>query len=189
MAHIDFYYDIASPYSYLAAARIGRLAGDLEVRWTPFLLGGVFNATGNQPPASVPARAPYLLADLHRWARRHDTPFKMSTHFPAHTLLAQRVLTAAAEEERATLSLALFRAHWVEDRPVSSAEDLRPLLGDRADALLSAAADPAVKDRLRSVTERAVERGAFGAPSFFVREELFWGNDRLEMAVELAVRM
>lgn len=185
---LDFYYDIASPYSYIAAARISPIAeaSGVAVRWRPFLLGGVFQATGNRMPAAVPVRGRYMLVDLTRWAKKYAIPFRFSSSFPHNSLLAMRALTAAEEGERVALSLALFRAAWAEDRDVSKPDVVGEALGGRGPALLDASGDPAVKERLRVTTQAAIDAGAFGAPAFVVGEALYFGNDRLEWAIEAA---
>lgn len=188
MAALDFYYDIASPYSYIAAARLEPLAAaaGVTVNWRPFLLGGVFAATGNKMPAAVPARGRYLFADLLRWSKKHGIPFRFSSSFPHNSLVAMRALTAADDSERVAATHALFRAAWVEDRNVSKPEVVAEALGARGAALVEAAGDAAVKERLKATTQAAIDAGAFGAPSFVVGGVLLWGNDRLEWAIEEA---
>jgi len=185
---LDFYYDIASPYSYLAAARIDDLAQEsgVHVQWKPFLLGGVFRAVGNTMPAAVPARGRYLARDLLRWAEKHAIPFNFSSSFPHNSLVAMRALTAAPPDQIRPLSQALFRAAWVEDLDVSDPTVVGTVLGEHGGTLLEAAQDPAVKEQLKVLTQAAIDAGAFGAPSFVVGGELYWGNDRLAMAVEAA---
>ncbi len=187
MPDIQFYYDIASPYSYVAAARIERVAADagVSVRWVPFLLGGVFRSVGNTMPAAVPARGAYLLTDLNRWAKRDGIEFKFSSSFPHNSLLCMRALTAAPAELLIPLSQALFRAAWVEDKDISDPAIVTEVLGEYAH-LVEAASNPETKAALIQTTSEAVDLGAFGAPTFVVNEEIYWGNDRLEMAIEAA---
>lgn len=188
MPEIEFFYDVASPYSYLAAARIERVAGaaGVPVRWRPFLLGGVFKASGNDMPAAVAVRGRYMLKDLQRGAEREGTPFRFDPSFPTNSLRVMRIL-AAAEGTPALVPLthAFFRALWVDGRDLKDDGVVRELLGEHAD-LLDAASTPEVKDRLRATTDEAVARGAFGAPTLLVGDELFFGNDRLDWAVDYA---
>ena len=189
MSHVlTFYYDVASPYSYISAKRINDVAGasNVTVEWTPFLLGGVFRSVGNTMPGALPARAKYMLHDLKRWARAWEIPFQFSESFPHNSLLAMRALTAAPQNRIQDLSLALFKAAWADNQDISKPDVVSAALGDMADDLLAASQDPSVKDRLKETTQRAVEAGAFGAPSFVVGDDLYWGNDRLEMAVSAA---
>jgi 2-hydroxychromene-2-carboxylate isomerase len=189
-APLHFFYDVASPYSYLSYARIEDVAKPLGVSviYRPFLLGGVFRATSNQMPAVVPARAAYLLKDLSRWSKKYAIPFKFSTSFPHNSLLAMRTLTAAAPESRDAIARRVFHAAWVFDRNIADPETLATVLGEDA-YLLEKASDQSVKDELRQTTEAAVEAGAFGAPFFLVGSADYWGNDRLEMAAAFAASL
>ncbi|MFT5684478.1 MAG: 2-hydroxychromene-2-carboxylate isomerase [Myxococcota bacterium] len=183
---IEFFFDIASPYSYLAATQIGAIGQrvGLPVLWRPFLLGGVFRAVGNQPPATLTARAPYLMADLYRWAKHYDVPFAFPSVFPMNSLLAMRALTAVPPLGRPEAALSLFQAYWANNLDLTRPEVIARLIGEGP---TMAAVDPDIKGQLRSATEQAVERGAFGAPTIFVGEEMFFGNDRLHF-VEAAAK-
>lgn len=173
---IEFFYDIGSPYSYIAATQIGKLAAIADIEWRPFLLGGVFKASGNQPPIAVPARAPYLLKDLHRLANYYGLPFRMPQKFPTNSLTAMRALYAVDPAALEATSMALFEAYWVDNRDIGDDAVLRELLGS---PLVDRAASDEVKLKLKEATDEAVMRGAFGAPTFFVDEEMFFGEDRL----------
>ena len=177
---VDFYFDVASPYSYLAATQVDAVvsAAGGAVQWKPMRLGGVFRAVGNQPPATLPARARYMLRDLYRWAAAYEEPFRFPSAFPINTLLAMRVLAGVEADGVRDAALALFRAYWAEDQDLTRPEVLVGLLGEAA---VQRAEEQAVKDRLRLLTDEAVARGVFGAPSMFVGEELFFGNDRLPL--------
>lgn len=187
---LQFFYDVASPYSYLSYARIGDVAKALgvSINYRPFLLGGVFHATGNQMPAAVPARAAYLLKDLSRWSKKYGIPFKFSTSFPHNSLLAMRAITAAQPEQRDEIAKKVFHAAWVFDQNIAEASVLASVLGEHAE-LIEKASDPAVKNELRQTTEAAINAGAFGAPFFLVNQADYWGNDRLEMAVAFAASL
>ncbi len=186
--NIEFFFDVASPYSYFAATQIGALGQrvGLPVVWRPFLLGGVFRAVGNQPPASLPARAPYLLADLHRWAAHYDVPFAFPSIFPMNSLLAMRALTAVPQEGRPEAALMLFRAYWVDNQDLTRPEVIARHLGEQP---VVAAVDPDIKGELKATTDEAVQRGAFGAPTIFIGEEMFFGNDRLHFVEKTALRV
>jgi 2-hydroxychromene-2-carboxylate isomerase len=188
MATLEFFYDFVSPYSYLASTRVeaevARVGG--TVRFRPFLLGGVFNATGNKAPIENPAKALHLATDLGRWARRLGVPFAWPSRFPVLTVLPLRAAFAA--EKRGQLvpfTHAMFRAFWVEGRDLSDAAvvtEVATRAGLDGAALVAEA--PAYKDALKAQTQEAVDRGAFGAPTFFVGREMFIGNDRLDFAIE-----
>jgi 2-hydroxychromene-2-carboxylate isomerase len=179
MTQVDFYYDIVSPYSYLAANRIEAIAADCgaTVSWRPMLLGAVFKATENRMPAAVPAKARWMLADLQEQAAFFGLPFRFpAKEFPADTRLVQRALVSLPEAERAEASLRVYHAYWAEGQSPADPEVLRRLLGAEA---VAAADTQAAKDALRELTDRAVARGAFGAPTFFVDDRMYFGHDRL----------
>ena len=183
---IQFFYDIASPYAYLAAHRISKLSAGTTIEWCPVLLGGIFKATGNTMPTAVPARASYIRKDLVRWANRFETPFVFSSSFPHNSLVAMRALTAIHDQARIDLSMALFHAAWVDDRDISQVEVLTEIFGQQASKITAETQNPVVKDALKKMTQQAIDWGAFGAPSFVVNGELFWGNDRLDMVLDAA---
>ncbi len=184
---IDFFFDVGSPYAYLAATQIEAVAkrAGADVRWRPFLLGAVFKETGNEMPARVAHKARYMMKDLARWADLYGVDIRFPSRFPLATLKPQRALVAVARstpDELPRFALALFRAYWADDRDVSDPAVIREVAdgcGLDGAAVTAAAEEPEVKDLLRSWTGEAVERGAFGAPAMFVGDELFWGNDRL----------
>lgn len=191
MKRVDFYFDLSSPYSYMAATQIGAVAAraGATVAWKPMVLHAVFKATGNTMPARVEAKARFMLADLARWSAHYGVPFRMSSHFPANTIKAMR-LVLVDEARAGEVALAGFRAMWVDDLDVNDAAVLRQVAsagGLDPDRALAAIEEPAIKDQLRANTDEAIARGAFGAPAMFVGDELFWGNDRLHF-VEAALR-
>jgi len=187
---IEFFWDAASPYTYLAATQIEPLAARAGVGllWRPFLLGKVFEATGNRMPAAVPAKARHLFCDVQRWAQYYGVPVAFPKVFPVNSVLALRAGIAASEQGKgAGFALAVMRAYWAGGSDISQPEVVSTVAGsvglDGAALLLQAQAQP-VKDQLRANTEEAVKRGAFGAPCFFVGEQMFWGNDRLVLLEE-----
>lgn len=178
MSRIEFFYDVVSPYSYLATHRIEDLAArnHAELVWRPFFLGGVMKQTGNTPPAYLPARAPYLFKDLMRWGKRYGMPIRPPQPFPTNTLTAMRILVQLPQEELPEVSKRLFAAYWGEGRDIGDSAVLTELLGEEA-----VATAPAGKAALIAASDEAVKRGAFGAPSMFVGDQMFFGNDRLEL--------
>ncbi|MFO0591543.1 MAG: 2-hydroxychromene-2-carboxylate isomerase [Polyangiaceae bacterium] len=187
MEAIDFFYDIGSPYSYLCATQIDGV-GDKhgrDVKWRPMLLGAVFKATGNDMPARVPAKAKWMLQDLHLWAKSYGVPFTWPALFPANTVRAMRACTFAAERGKVReMSLALFEGYWARGLDPSSEEAITKasaIAGLAAADVLAGIEAPAVKDALRKTTDEAIARGVFGAPAMFVGDTLFWGNDRLAL--------
>jgi 2-hydroxychromene-2-carboxylate isomerase len=191
MKTLEFFYDFVSPYSYLASTRVEELVRrtGAELSWRPFLLGGVLKATGNKAPADTPAKYRHLKVDVDRWARRLRVPLAFPERHPFSTVLAMRcALAAEARGNLAPFTHAAFRAAWVEGRDLTSPEVLSGVaLSVGLDGASLVAAAPDYKAALTSQTEEAVRRGAFGAPTFFVGEEMFVGNDRLDF-VEQALR-
>ena len=182
---IEYFWDPASPYTYLASTQIEALAAraGAALEWRPFLLGKVFEATGNKAPATIPHKGKHMFTDLQRWASHYGVPVTMPKVFPVHSVLALRAgLAASAQGKAAGFAKAVMRAYWGEGRDISQPEVVGAVAaaeGLDPAALLAATQEPAIKDALRVNTEEAVKRGAFGAPTFFVGGEMFWGNDRL----------
>lgn len=193
---IEFWYEFASSYSFLAAMRIEALAdrAGVDVVWRPFLLGPVFLALGwNDSPFNIyPPKGRYMWRDLARLADKYGLPFRVPSRFPRSGLLAARVaLLGEAENWIAPFSREVMRANFAEDREIGEPEVVAAILTDLglpAETLLAAAGTDDTKIALRRQTERASQCGMFGAPNFLVGEELFWGNDRLEDAVAWALR-
>lgn len=194
---IDFFYDVGSSYSYLASTRIERI--ERESGWTvrhrPFLLGAVMKATGNPMPASVAMKARYMAADMARWAKSYGVPFAVPSRFPMVTLTTQRALCASevvgGEPALRALTPHLMRAFWAEDRDVASTDVIAACAREAGldpQAITEGASSPAAKDLLRAHTDAALAKGAFGAPSFVVGDELFWGNDRITLLLEHIAR-
>jgi 2-hydroxychromene-2-carboxylate isomerase len=190
---VEFLFDFGSPASYLAYKALPAVAArtGAEVVWRPVLLGGVFKATGNASPATVPAKGAWMNADLARWAARRGTPFTRNPHFPINTLHLMRGAAGLAGDPRFAAYLeAVFDAMWQEPRNLGDPAEMGPVLaraGVTGDEFLRFQADEAVKARLKADTEAAVARGMFGAPTFFVGGEMFFGQDRLDF-VEEALR-
>ncbi|HUK65670.1 MAG TPA: 2-hydroxychromene-2-carboxylate isomerase [Anaeromyxobacteraceae bacterium] len=188
MAVLEFFYDFVSPYSYLASERVEEIARrtGAELRFRPFLLGGVLKATANTAPAEVPPKYRHLKVDVGRWARRLGLALSFPEAHPFSSLLAMRCAFAAEGMGKLVpFTHAAFRAVWVEGRDLTSPEVLAEVARDvGADGAALVASAPAYKQALLAQTEEAVRRGAFGAPTFFVGEEMFVGNDRLDFVEE-----
>jgi 2-hydroxychromene-2-carboxylate isomerase len=184
---VEFYFDFGSPYSYLAYKALPAIAAasGAQIVWRPMLLGGVFKATGNHSPAEVAAKSNWMHQDMQRWATRYGAAFRRNPHFPINTLVLMR--GAAGMQMRGTdfprYVEAIFHAMWAEPRNLGDPAELAAVLGAAgfdADAFQALVNDAAVKEQLKRNTEEAVARGVFGAPTFFVGDEMFWGQDRLD---------
>ena len=189
---VEFFFDVGSPTAYLAYTQLPAIAAacGAQVAWRPMLLGGVFKATGNASPVTVPAKGRWMNHDLQDWARRYGVKLAHNPHFPINTLTLMRGAVGMQLREPAQFQRYLdvaFAAMWREPRNLNDAEVLAQVLREgRFDPAQFAAltADPAVKAQLIANTEEAVARGAFGAPTFFVGQRMFFGQDRLEFVRE-----
>jgi len=190
MKRVEFFYDYASTYSYLAHRAIEELAArrGAELVFKPMVLGFVFKATGNAMPAAVPAKAAYMVHDVRRWVRHYKLPFHMPSIFPVNTIRALRTAIAALDEGTfAAYHHAVMEAYWANDQDIGDGEVLASIAtaaGLDGARLVARAEEPAVKDKLKANTDEAIARGVFGAPTFFVGDEMFWGNDRLHFVDE-----
>jgi 2-hydroxychromene-2-carboxylate isomerase len=189
---IEFWFEFASTYSYPAAMRIEEVAARYgkPVVWRPFLLGPIFKSQGWQdsPFNIYPAKGRYMWRDLERLCEGLQIPFARPTQFPRNGLLAARIVAAAQDEAWVPAFVRnVYLAGFAHDRDIADRnvlkDCLRNLISD-PEAQLAASQDDAAKARLRENTERAIALGIFGSPSFTSGTELFWGNDRLEAALE-----
>ena len=189
---VEFYFDFGSPTSYLAHTQLPRMAREAGAAlvYRPMLLGGVFKATGNASPVSVPAKGRWMGEDIARWAARYAVPFAFNPHFPINTLTLMRGATGLQMQQPADFQRyvdAVFDAMWVGSRNLGDAGVLGATLeaaGFETQAFVALANDPQVKARLVAETEAAVARGVFGAPTCFVGEQMFFGQDRLDFVRE-----
>lgn len=188
---LQFWFEFASTYSYLSAQRIERIAtaAQVPVEWKPFLLGPIFKNEGwNDSPFNIyPVKGKYMWRDMERLCQKYRLPFQKPTQFPRNGLLAARVACANADAPWCPAFVrAVYHANFAEDRDIADPETLGMILqtlGQDSAGLLAHAQSPETKGRLRRQTEDAVTLGLFGAPSFVVDGEVFWGNDRLEDAI------
>jgi 2-hydroxychromene-2-carboxylate isomerase len=187
---VEFLFDFGSPASYLAYRRLPELRARTGARidYVPMLLGGVFKATGNASPATVPAKGRWMNADLARWAQRHGAEFNRNPFFPINTLHLMRGATGLIEDTRFMAYCdAVFDAMWREPKNLGDPAELVPVLrraGLEADDFRDVVERDDVKARQKTTTEAAVERGVFGAPTFFVGGEMFFGQDRMDFVEE-----
>ena len=195
MAEVEFWYEFGSTYSYPAAMRIEGLAADagVDVRWRPFLLGPIFKAYGwNDSPFNIfAAKGRYMWRDLTRICEADGLPLKLPpVSFPQNGLKAARLaLVGERQGWTPAFTRAVFAANYAEQKDISEDATLREILaalGVDTEAAFAAANAPGNKEALKRQTEEAAARGLFGAPSFTIGDELFWGNDRLEAALAWA---
>jgi len=189
---VEFYFDLGSPATYLAYTQLPKICSEThsELIYIPMLLGGVFKATGNASPAMIPAKGRYMFEDLDRYAKRYGVPLKFNPHFPINTLMLMRAVTGIQlrQPERFQAFIdCLFKALWVEGRPLDEPDTVAAVLSEHGfapDEVLALTNDESVKAVLKENTETAVKRGVFGAPSMFIGKQLFFGQDRLDFVEE-----
>ncbi len=189
---VEFFFDLGSPASYLAWTQLPELCrrAGATLEYRPMLLGGVFQATGNASPVTVPAKGRYMLTDLQRHAARYGVPFVFNPHFPINTLGLMRGVTGYQLQQPEQFShclQALFRGLWVEQLNLGDPQVVADCLaraGLSASVFSALQGDDAVKAALKRTTEEAVQRGVFGAPTCFVGEQMFFGQDRLDFIAE-----
>lgn len=189
---IEFFFDFGSPTAYLAWTQAPRIAEETgaEVIHRPFLLGGVFKDTGNRSPVMVPAKGKYMVTDLRRWAAKWGVTLEMNPFFPINTLNLMRGAAAlVGKDEFAPYVETVMTALWTRRKNMGDLETVAEVLNEAGldgPAIIAASQEDAAKDLLRDNTDEAVRRGAFGAPTFFVNGELFFGQDRLDFVAAAA---
>ena len=188
----EFFFDVGSPASYLAWTQMPKLCAQAGANlvYRPMLLGGVFQATGNASPATVAAKGRYMTVDLGRFAKRYGVEFKMNTHFPINTLQLMRGLVGMQLRQPARFEAflgAMFTTLWVKganlNDPAATAATLVAAGLDPAE-VFALVNDADIKATLKANTEEAVQRGVFGAPTVFVGDAMFFGQDRLDFVRE-----
>ncbi len=185
---IDFYFDFSSPYGYLAATRINAIAAKFErrVKWRPILLGPAFKASGNSVLVAQPLKGPYSVRDFARTARFMGVPFKQPPTFPIGTQNAARAFYWIDDRnpvQAQQFAMTCFATYFAEGIDISSAEKVAELatrVGVDHDQVLTAVADPTVKERLKREVDASLAVGVFGSPYIVIDGEPFWGSDRLD---------
>jgi 2-hydroxychromene-2-carboxylate isomerase len=194
---LQFWFEFASTYSYPAAMRVDKAARakGVEVEWRPFMLGPIFRAQqGKQdsPFIAVPIKGVYMWRDLERTCEKYSIPFNRPHRFPQNGLMAARIVMSLPQEHRPNFVKAVYQANFVHDRDISDPQILHAAARraglDPLEVMGAMDSEP-IKEMLKEETEHAADLGIFGAPSFVTEDgELFWGNDRLDDALDWAVR-
>jgi 2-hydroxychromene-2-carboxylate isomerase len=184
---LEIYWDFSSPFAYLGSTQAKVIAerSGADLVWRPMLLGAVFKAIGQ---VDVPllawsdAKRRYYLTDMARWADFWGVALKWPSRFPMNTVKALRAYLSLPAERRDPFREGVFRAYWAEDRDISDDRVLAGLIGKGADEVLARCATPEIKQELFAATQRAIDAGVFGAPTWVVDgKDLFWGQDRLNL--------
>jgi 2-hydroxychromene-2-carboxylate isomerase len=186
---LEFFFDYVSPFSYLADTQLPLLLErtGASIIFKPILLLGIFKASNNTPPPAIPAKLNYNAVDAIRWAKHYRVPMTINPFFPLSTV---RVMRGAVVAQSAGCFPAyhamMFRAMWADGVNLGDAKIVKEMFR-RLDLDPDAVEREDVKERLKANTDEAVARGAFGAPSFFVGDAMFWGNDRMHF-IEAALK-
>jgi 2-hydroxychromene-2-carboxylate isomerase len=191
----DYYFDFGSLATYLAHTQMDKIKAETGASpiYLPMLLGAVFKATGNASPASVPAKGKYIFVDFKRFADNYGVPLETNPFFPIITTTLMRMLTGLQMRSDARVHEfmdTIFKAIWVDAMNLNAPEVVEQVLREAhfdPVELLQLANEQATKDRLKDITTQAVDRGVFGAPTFFVGQDMFWGQDRIEQ-LKVALR-
>lgn len=187
---LEIWWDFSSPYAYLGSTQAEALAArtGATLVWRPMLLGGLFKTIGQvDAPVltwSQPKQA-HTFKDLSRWAEHYGVPFKFPSRFPMNTIKAMRCYLALPESRKKDFREKTFRAYWAEDKDIADDATLKALIGQDADAILSKTQDPAIKQELIAMTQKAAESGVFGAPTWVVDGESYWGQDRIPLVEDV----
>jgi 2-hydroxychromene-2-carboxylate isomerase len=199
MKQVEFYFELVSPYSYLAYGRVDRICWEsgAELVLRTMLLGAVHKALGLQAPIEIPSKGSYQVRDIHRWTEYYGLPMRFPEPFPFRTLKTMRAAVVCSEEgDLEAFVREAFALYWEEGgapKGFEEADEDGPIrevvrrIGKDPEEVLEGATTGEAKEALKSATAEAVERGVFGAPAFFVGDEMFWGNDRLHF-VEAALK-
>lgn len=194
MKELEFYFDVGSPYSYLGMYRMLQIAEKhpVEIIWKPMLLGGVLKAHGNSSPLEIPAKAKYSMMDIQRWAKIWDIPVTINPFLPINTLQMMRLITAVQmyqPESFLSVVKGIFNAMFREPQNLNDVNVLIQV-AKSLDLELSVVegwlGDEDVKAQLKMVTESAIQKGIFGAPTWIIDNEMIWGVDHLNF-VEMAL--
>jgi 2-hydroxychromene-2-carboxylate isomerase len=195
---VEFFFDLVSPYSYLAYGRVNRICEEhgVDLVLRPMLLGAVHKAVGLQAPIEIKSKGRYQLRDIQRWAEHYGLSMTFPDPFPFRTLTTMRAVVALeGDGDLEPFTREAFNLYWEEGgapKGREEADEDEPLrevarrIGRRPEEVLEKASSGEAKEALKRSTAEAVERGVFGAPTFFVGDEMFWGNDRLHF-VEAAL--
>lgn len=187
---IEFFFDFVSPTAYIAHHVLPKIAdkAGAKLEFRPMFLGGVMKATGNSPPAMVPAKGAWMNDDLARWCKKYGVAYKFNPHFPVNTLGVMRGACALQGQDVFPPYVdAMFDAVWRDEKNVADPQVVAEIvsgLGLNAEDFAALCQKPEWKQKLKANTDEAVERGVFGAPAIFVGDDLYFGQDRLFMVAE-----
>ena len=183
---IDFYFDFISPYTYLAHKKIQSLQQNIEIDYKPILLGGLHNLGGITAPAFIKPKLKHMINDCVLIAKKNKFDFTWNSKFPLNTISLMRGYFYINSNIRDKYINAMFDAYWKDNFDISNEEILFSLLEKckiKKNEFIKNIKDQRIKDKLKDVTKEAHDKEIFGAPTFVINEKIFWGQDRLEYAI------
>ena len=184
---IDFYFDFISPYTYLAYKKIQSLPKDIKINYKPILLGGLHNLQGITAPAFIKPKLKHMISDCNLIAKKDKSNFIWNSKFPINSLNIMRGYLYINVEKKDLYLNIMFDAYWKDNLDISNEGILKTLLEICKIEVISffnGIKDTKIKDELKSVTQKAHDKGVFGAPTFIVNDKIFWGQDRLEFVLD-----
>ena len=186
---VTFCFDFGSPYSYLAYNYLSPIKdAGAQIELKPVLLGGIFKATGNQPPATVQKKGEYMFKDIQRWSKKLNVSFKMNPYFPILTVPHMRgAILAQKKNILEDYMRSMFDSMWLKGLNLNDQEILTQVASesgidpnDFADGISS----DEIKNELKVNTQFAIDKGAFGVPTYFLEDEMFWGIDSIKFLID-----
>jgi len=184
---IEFYFDFISPYTYLAHKKIQSLPNDIKIKYKPILLGGLHNLEGITAPAFIKSKLKNMINDCNLIAKKNKFDFKWNDKFPINSLNVMRGYFSINSTIKNQYIDIMFNAYWRDNLDIADEKILISLVESckiNPDQFLTAIKDPIIKDKLKDVTKDAHEKEIFGAPTFKINDQIFWGQDRLEYALD-----
>ena len=184
---IDFYFDFISPYAYLAYKKIQSLPKDIKINYKPILLGGLHNLQGITAPAFIKPKLKHMISDCNLIAKKDKSNFIWNSKFPINSLNIMRGYLYINVEKKDLYLNIMFDAYWKDNLDISNEGIFKTLLEKCKIEVISffnGIKDTKIKDELKSVTQKAHDKGVFGAPTFIVNDKIFWGQDRLEFVLD-----
>ncbi|MDA7752219.1 2-hydroxychromene-2-carboxylate isomerase [Candidatus Pelagibacter sp.] len=184
---VEFYFDFISPYAYLAYKKIQSLPNDIKIKYKPVLLGALHNLEGITAPAFINLKLKHMISDCDLIANKNKSNFIWNSKFPINSLSVMRGYLFINAENRELYLNVMFDAYWKDNLDISNEKILKNLLEKckiNSIKFFDGIKDLRIKDELKSITQEAHDKGIFGAPTFVVNNKIFWGQDRLEFALE-----
>jgi len=184
---VEFYFDFISPYAYLAYKKIQSLPKDIKIKYKPVLLGALHNLEGITAPAFIKPKLKHMISDCDLIANKNKSNFIWNSKFPINSLSVMRGYLFINAENRELYMNVMFDAYWKDNLDISNEKILKNLIEKckiNSSKFFDGIKDLKIKDELKSVTQEAHDKGIFGAPTFVVNNKIFWGQDRLEFALE-----